>query len=306
MKFHLKMPGGVRRLALKTLSEFSDDRCSAMAATLAYYALFAMPALLLAAMYVAGALYGRQSAEGRLRTQLTSLLGAQTASAVQMMIAGAGKGHRAGAFANLAAFGGLVFSAFAAVYELQQSLNRAWDVRVEKFAWRRFVAKRTLSVIVIVGSTILLIVSLAAAPALTAIRGELSDVGNGVLYGIELVFSWALFTALLAVIMKVLPDAEIEWRDVSFGAAMTSLLIVIGRFLIGMYLAHAGFASIYGAAGSIAVLLIWGYYSAAILLLGVEFTQVWARENGRRIQPEAGAVRIATTETAMAPNELRG
>lgn len=302
----MKVPRRIWHLAARTVQEFVQNRCSVMAAALAYYALFAMPALLFAAVYVAGVLYGRQAAEGRLQTQLAKLLGASAASAIQTIIAGTVNGARSNTLANLTAFGGLTYSALAAAYELQQSLNRAWDVRVDESGSRSFVVKRVCSVFLIIAAGILLFASLAAVPALSAFKHELSGIGNDVLYSIETVVSWSIFTLLLAIMMKVLPDAEIEWRDVWLGAAVTSALIVLGRFLITTYLTHANFSSAYGAVGSIGALLIWVYYCGAILLLGVEFTRVWASEHGRQIQPEKGAVRIAIIERIAGRHDSGG
>ena len=106
--------------------------------------------------------------------------------------------------------------------------------------------------------------------------------------------------------MKILPDAAIEWRDVWLGAAVTSALMLLGRFLITLYLTHANFSNAYGALGSIAALLLWAYYCSAILMLGVEFTRVWAREHGRQIQPERGAVRIAVVERIAGRHDSNG
>jgi len=288
----MKGPHTIWRLAVETVQEFLEDRCSVMAAALAYYALFAMPALLFAAVYAAGAFYGRQAAEGRLQTQSAALLGASAASAIHTLIAGTANGARSGALAGLTAFGGLTYSALAAAYELQQSLNQAWDVRVDASRSRSFALKRIFTVFLILSAMILLIASLAALPALSAFKRGHSGLGNDILYSLEIAVSWSLGTLLLAVMMKILPDAEIEWRDVWLGAAVTSALMVLGRFLITLYLAHANFSNAYGALGSIAALLLWAYYCSAILMLGVEFTRVWAREHGRQIQPERGAVRI--------------
>jgi membrane protein len=297
----------VRRLARESFHAFSADRCTVMAAALAYYGLFAMPGLLLIAVYVAEPMYGSHAAAGRVQTQFAKLLGAKTASAIKSMIAGATTGTRSGTAASVAAFGGLTFSALAAVYELQVALNQAWDVEVEHLASRRFILKRIMSLVVMAGAVVLLLFSLLAVPAVSVFTQGLSVTGKDLLYTAEIFIFWAILTALLAVMMKVLPDAEIGWRDVWFGAALTAALILFGRVVIGTYLASAGFNNAYGVAGSIAALLLWAYYSAAILLLGVEFTRVWAREHGRRIQPEKGAVRIAITERRFSPrHESRG
>ena len=277
-----------------------------MAAALAYYALFAMPALLFAAPYVAGSLYGRTAAEGGLKTQLAKLLGASAASAIQTMITGTEMALRSDTLAGLTAFGGLTYSALAAAYELQQSLNQAWDVRVDEDGSRSFVLKRIYSVFLITAAMILLMASLAAVPPLSAFKSEHSTVRNDVLYSIEIATCWSIFTLLLATMMKVLPDAEIEWWDVWLGAAVTSALMVLGRFLIATYLNRANFSGAYGAVGSIAALLLWAYYCSAILMLGVEFTRVWAREHGRQIQPEKGAVRIAVIERIAGRHDSNG
>jgi membrane protein len=252
-------------------------------------------------------MYGNHAAAGRVQTQFTKLLGVKTASAIKSMIAGATRGTRNGTAASVAAFGGLTFSALAAVYELQIALNQAWDVEVEHLGPRRFILKRMMSLVVMAGAVVLLLFSLLAVPAVSVLTRGLSATGKDLLYSAEIVIFWAILTALLAVIMKVLPDAEIGWRDVWFGAALTAALILFGRVVMGTYLASFGFNNAYGVAGSIAALLLWAYYSAAILLLGVEFTRVWARQHGRRIQPEKGAVRVAITHRRiLARHDSRG
>jgi membrane protein len=289
-----------RRIVGNTIKEFSDDRCATMAAALAYYSLFAMPAILLLAVYAAGVIFGREAAVGRVQAQLSNLLGPQAASAIRTMIAGAAKGSQGGVLAGVFAFGGLGFSALTAVYELQLSLNRAWDVELSELRARSFILKRAGSFLLIAGLTVLPVISLAAVPALSAFRNTLFQTSKALLYAGEAVVSWAIFTLLVAAILKVLPDAEIDWRDVWVGAALTSGLIVIAKVFIGLYLAHAGFTA-YGAVGSIAVLLLWAYYCAVMLLLGFEFTQIWARERGQEVRPEKGAINVGRKERTPPP-----
>ncbi len=286
-------------ILVKTFRDFSEDYCGTMAAALAYYSLFAMPAMLLVAIDVAGAMLGREAAAGQVQIQLSSLLGPQTASAIQTMIRGAlSKSHGEG-LSGMLAFGGLAFSTVTAVYELQISLNRAWDVELSQFRTRRFFLKRIGSFLLIVGLTILLVISLAAIPLLSRFKGSLSGLERGLFYAGEVLVSWGIFTVLVTAILTIMPDAEIDWRDVWLGAALTSALLVAGKFIISVYLAHAGFSA-YGAVGSIAILLLWAYYSAFILLLGAEFTQVWARAHGEQVEPEAGAVRVGRKERVSA------
>ena len=291
-------------IAVKTIQDFYKDRCGTNAAALAYYALFAMPAVLLVAVNAAAALYGRESAPGQVQKQLTTLLGPQSAQAFQTMIAATARAGYGGVLANALAFGGFAYSALTAVYQLQQSLNQAWDVDLDRTRVRSFMLKRIASFVLIVVVGLVLEVSLAAVPALSLLKSSLAPTGSGVIYPAEVLVSWTVFTLLLGVILKVVPDAEIGWRDVWVGAALTSALIVIGKFLIGLYLSHAGMTA-YGAVGSIAALLLWIYYSAAILLLGVEFTHVWKHEHGELIRPEEGAIRVGRKGEVSAPIQAR-
>ena len=172
-----------------------------------------------------------------------------------------------------------------------------WDVVVETSAAKGFALKRLKCFLVIVGISVLVLLSLIASTALSAATKLISlPIPNSLLYGVDLITSLIVFTLLFAIIFKVLPDVQIEWSDVWAGSAFTSILFIIGKFLIGMYLTHSGAGSVYGAAGSLALLLLWAYYSANILLLGAEFVQAWSKHHDRQLQPVQGAVRIAHTK----------
>jgi membrane protein len=116
---------------------------------------------------------------------------------------------------------------------------------------------------------------------------------------VNILVSLCVFTVLFGALYKVLPDAEIQWRDVAIGAGVTAVLFALGKYVVGLYLGGSSVLSPYGAAGSLALILLWTYYSSMILLLGAEFTQVWARAHGRRIAPEPGAVRVRREETPV-------
>jgi membrane protein len=294
-------------LLIETFRNFTEDYCSTMAAALAFYALFAAPALMLAGLFTVAAVYGHAGAVGRLQTQLAHQFGSQTAAILGSMISAASRSRNRSTFGSVIAFGSLAVSAIFAVSQLQQALNKAWDIELDQYRVRSFIIKRAGSFLLIAGAAILLIVSLAALPAFADFRKSLSAPAAGLAYAGEILFWWVVFALIIAAILKVLPDARIALNDVRIGATVTSALIVAGRFLIAEYLGRASFSTPYGAAGSIAVLLLWAYYSAAVFLMGVEFTQVWTRFSGRMIEPEPGALRIVerATKFERSPGRVR-
>ncbi len=188
----------------------------------------------------------------------------------------------------------LLFGATGAFAQLQKALNRAWDVEeTSSGGVIGIVFKRMLSFGMILTIAFLLLVSLAVSAAVSAFGNAAADaIGIGipsvVMQGIDILISVGVITVLFAVIFKVLPDAEIAWRDVWVGALATAVLFTLGKFLIGLYLGTANPGSAFGAAGSLALILVWIYYSSLILLVGAEFTQVWARQHGYGISSDGG------------------
>ena len=140
-------------------------------------------------------------------------------------------------------------------------------------------------------------ISLGTATAATGLAGAAGiSIPPWLMYALDIVISWFVFMFLFGIVFKTLPDARIDWGDVKAGAIVTATLFIVGKFLIGLYLSHSTIASAYGAAGALALLLLWTYYSAMIFLFGVELTRVWARQHGRRIEPEEGAVHVEEGE----------
>jgi membrane protein len=199
----------------------------------------------------------------------------------------------------------LAFGATGAFFQLQSALNKAWGVAPDPDAGiRTFVVKRVLSFAMVVGIALLLLVFIVVSSLLTRAGNEIATLLPGVLTGgmllaVDLGVSLAMSTVLFAAIFKVLPDARITWRDVGIGAFVTAVLFVLLKYLFGLFLSMADPGSAYGAAGSLAVILVWIYFSAMVLFLGAEFTQVWARKHGTRIQPSPGAVRVVQEVRAI-------
>jgi membrane protein len=199
----------------------------------------------------------------------------------------------------------LLVGATGVVAQLQATLNRVWDVKADprRGGIMRLVRKRLLSFAMILGVGFLLAVSLVLTTVLSAIGERMRDwlpsgVSGGLLFSLDVGASLIVFALLFAAMFKWLPDAKVRWRDVALGAIVTSALFIAGKFLLGFYLGRQD-TSAYGPAAALVLILIWVYYSAMILFFGAEFTQVWARRHGARIEPAEGAVRIEQDESRL-------
>jgi membrane protein len=265
-------------LLKQTVSEWLDHNALSRAASLSYYTVFSIAPLLLIAVAIAGFVFGRRAVSGELAAQLQGLLGPSSAVTVEQMMASAGK-LRSGVAASIAGVALLVVGSCGAFVELQDTLNAIWGVDKKKTSGIvGFLRARLLSFAMIGVIAFLLLVSLVVSAALAAFGHFANDRlpgGEALFHVVNFVVSFAVITFLFAAIFKILPDVKVPWRDVWLGSAVTSLLFVIGKLLIGLYLGKSSAASSYGAAGSFAVLLIWIYYSAMIVLFGAEFTQVY-------------------------------
>jgi membrane protein len=287
---------GMFGMLKETVSEFLEDECPRLAAALSYYTVFSLPALLILILMVASVFVDPADMQGRIQQQMSGLIGQDGADQITTMIEHANRPDTGGPLAALLGIGALLFGATGAFIQLQDALNKAWDVKPdpETGGIRNFLVKRVLSFGMILGIAFLLLVSLVISAALGAFGDVLAAMVPGVseilMQIVQLAISLALISLLFAAMFKILPDAEIAWRDVWIGGLFTAILFVLGKFLIGLYLGNSEPGTAYGAAGSLAVLLVWIYYSAMILFLGAEFTQVRAQRRGGGIRPSKGAV----------------
>jgi len=282
----------IKEFLQQVLSDFSQDECASMAAALAYATLFALPSLLLIVIFIAGLVLGPKAANGEIETRLSGAMGPQAAAQIQTMVSSLAHDRTGGVVATILGMVGLIVSATGVLMQLQHSLNKAWKVKVVDSGLRYFAMQRVRSGVLLVGAGALAIVSVAASSAISVLTRMLPFPGAA--HGGEMLTSLAMFAILFAAILKVMPDVQLRWSDVWAGGLFIALLFVIGKFLIAIYMAHAGTVSAYGAAGSLALILMWTYYSALIFLLGVELTQVWVHRRGREVPPKLGAVRTAS------------
>src|SRR5688500_968858 len=296
-------------LAKTTFSECNKDEATWKAAALAYYTVFALPPLLVLLLMAASAVWDPVEVRRTLTGEFQSLMGQDVAGQIQTMITSAEQKASGTGLRLVLSLGGLIFGATGAFVSLQSALNRAWEVEPDpkQGGVRNFITKRFLSLGMVLGIAFLLLVSLALTSALSAAGGVLlGGLPEAVGHVLNFALSFAVITLLFAGMFKILPDAKVEWRDVWVGAVVTALLFVVGKFVIGLYIGQSDPGNAFGAAGALAVLLVWIYYAAVIVLLGAEFTQAWIRQRGREIEPEEGAVRVVERKERVGESRTGG
>jgi membrane protein len=293
----------------RTGAEWVQDKCPRLSAALAYYTVFALAPLLVIVISVAGALWGNGPVRGAVVAQVASLVGPAAAATVNELLDNA-QAHRP-AWATAVAVGGFILGATGVFGELQGALNTIWGVDLRKAGWRHVVKTRLLSFSLLLGVGFLLLVSLVLSAAWHAVANRLEAVlVGGALEAlgrvVDVVVSIGLFTVLLAAIYRFLPDAKVEWRDTWVGALATALLLTVGKLLIGLYVGHSRATTLFGAAGSLAAILVWLYYAGLVLFLGAEWTQVHAEMAGRPLVPKAHAYAVqAVQRDEVKPGKAR-
>jgi membrane protein len=286
----------------QTFSEWSEDKVPQLGAALAFYSALSIAPLLVIALGVAAMFFGEDAARGELDNQIQSMVGEEGGKAIQDMVANANK-PTTGTIATVLSVITLLFAASGVFGQLQDSLNTIWEVKPKPgrgiFGMLR---DRFLSLAMVMGIAFLLLVSLLVSAVLATLGTVLDRLPESLHWlsqGVNLVVSVGVITVLFAMMFKFLPDVKMAWRDVWLGAFITAVLFTLGKFAIGLYLGHSTMASSYGVAGSFVVLLVWVYYSAQILFLGAEFTQVYANRFGSRIRPAENAVPLTAEARAQ-------
>ncbi|MFO0890368.1 MAG: YihY/virulence factor BrkB family protein [Isosphaeraceae bacterium] len=298
-------PSELGSLFATTFHEWMNDKVPQLGAALAFYTLLSLGPLLLLAIAVAGFAFGEEAARGQIMDQIQDLVGRQGAEAIQNMIASAQQ-PRIGGIAATIGLATLIFAASGVFAQLQDSMNTIWEVQPKpgRGLWGT-IKDRFLSFVMVLGTGFLLLVSLILSAILSAFvhlaAGVLPEMGNALLLG-NYAVSLVIFTLLFAMIFRVLPDVEIAWRDIWVGSALTTILFLIGKAVLGVYFARGSFGSTYGAAASVVILLTWIYYSAQILFFGAEFTKAFANRFGSKVVPTPNAEPV--TEEARAQQGL--
>lgn len=270
-------------LFLKTYREWRDDRAYLYAAALSFYALFAIAPIIIIVIATAGMVFGQTAVSGEIVNLTENVIGTEIASVVESIIENAHLSD-ASLLMTIVSFLVFLFGASHLFSELKHTLNRIWDVdhRSPKKI-RNIIRSRFISMLFVLGFGILFTMAIIFSAVLSTVGVLLMNILPIKIYTISILYTTIVFiaaTLVFAAIYKILPDLKISWNDVWIGAIVTALLFMIGNYVIGIYMSYVNIGSIYGAAGSLIVMLFWLYYCAQIFFFGAEFTEVYAMERG--------------------------
>ncbi len=281
------------RIFVQAAKAWNADNVFKHSAAVSFYTLFSLAPVTVIALAVAGFFLGRDTAARQLELQVTQLVGAASAKAV-LSAAEASQAANDSPWAAAAGLGLVLFGATTVFGQLQDSMNTLWGVRARpsKSGWAVLLLHRLVSFAMVLTLAFLLLVSLVLTTALTSATGRLVGENPALLKAVDLAGSLVVITILFTLLFKVMPDVRLRWKDAGLGAAVTAVLFTAGRYLIALYLGHSTVASIYGAAGSLVALLVWVYYSCAILFFGVEFIRSYRHAHRLPVQPKETAVQV--------------
>jgi len=288
-----------KKIFAQAFVQWNKHNATRLGASLAFYSLLSLAPLLLIVVSIVGIVFGPSAAERQTSSEIQSLVGPAAGKAVAAFLEGS-KNTGKGVLATMFGLVALLFSASGVVVELRAALNLIWDVPVRETTTitmiTGYIKERLFSFGIVFAVGFLLIVSLVVSAWISAVDEFSASLlpGQAVLLHIgNFILSLVVLTFLFAAIYKVMPDVHIEWRDVLFGGAVTSVLFTIGKFLLGLYLGRASYTSTYGAAASVVVLIAWIYYSGQIFFLGAEFTRAFAARYGSKRHLRARTAGVA-------------
>lgn len=294
------------KLFKTVIGESLDDNILKLSAALAYYTIFSLVPMLIIVIWISGIFYDPSMVQGEVLTRMTQLLGADAVKQIQEVIIKT-KFDQGSGWAKALSIITLVLTATGIFTEIQDSINTIWGLKTKpKKGLLRLVFNRLTSFSLLISVGFILIVSLL----INAVISELTDrvqyyfpsIPVFLFYALNQLLILGVITFLFASIFKVLPDAKIKWRDVMAGAIITSLFFMGGKYLIGYYLQENATITAYGSAGSVIIILLWVYFSAAILFFGAEFTQAYLKLKGRKIEPDKYAIWVNETAIPVSSN----
>ena len=296
------------KVIVATFTGFINDNGLKLSASLAYYTVFSVAPLLILIISLTSLFLGHDAINNNLYPHIKEYVGNQAAVQIQEIIKNLQFSGKTG-IALVTGIIVLLVGASSMFVEIQDSLNIIWRVKAKpKRGWVKLVQNRFLSFSLIISLGFLLLVSLMINIAVSALSAKLAHFLPGltvlVLSCINLAITLIVIAVLFGIIFKVLPDVKIHWSNVRMGAVFTAILFMLGQYLIGLYIQYTAQGSAYGAAGSIIIILIWIYYSSAILYIGAEFTQVYAEATGCNIEPADYAVHVEQTEVERVVDKL--
>jgi membrane protein len=277
----------------ETFTEWNDSSASRDSASLAYYAIFSIPGLLIIIIWIAGYFFGEEAIRGEISSQISGLMGTDVAQSIQSMIAGA-LIDKQNVFMKIVGIGSLVFGSTTLFFQLQHSLNTLWDVEAApKKALVKFILDRanSLGMILILG--FLLMITMILSSMISLFNNWITNYfGLETYMLVELVnfgIGFVLVMLLFALMFKVLPDVQINWKPVWKGALLTTLLFTLGKFLLSLYFSNFKPTSAFGTAGTVILIMMWINYSCMLVFFGAEFTKIYSYKKGYKIAPSKHA-----------------
>ncbi len=295
-------------IIVATFMGFIDDNGLKLSASLAYYTIFSIAPLLILIISLAGLVWGEDAAANRLYPQIAHYVGAPAALQIQDILKSLQLSGKSGTAVVIGVIT-LLIGASSIFVEIQDSLNIIWRVKAKpKRGWLKLIQNRFLSFSLIISLGFLMLASLLVNVLLKALSSWITHFMHAVttvlLNAVNLATTFIIISVLFGIIFKFLPDVKIRWKDVRTGAFFTAALFMVGQYLINLYIEYASKTPLYGAAGSILVILAWIYYTASILYIGAEFTQVYAEAIGSDIEPAEYAVSVQQTEVEKVVTSL--
>lgn len=283
-----------RALLTQTCDEWIRDDAPYMGASLAFYSLFSLAPLLLLVLVAAGIIFGPEAAQGRIVAEVQGMIGENGAHAIQAVILDSFQKKETGLIASIVGVALLFFGASGVFSALQKAMNIIWDVRPKpNRGLHGFFYDWLLSFAMVAVTGSLILMSLMVDAAFSALSHYMQEY-KITIEVLNFLISFSIIAFIFGLIFKYVPEARVEWRDITTGAVITAILFIAGKTAIGFYIGHSAFTSYYGAAGSLMVILAWVYYSAQILFFGAEFTQVHAKRAGRKAMPKNQALALNT------------
>lgn len=276
------------KLLKKAYFSWNRNEPYARSATIAYYALFSLPSLLIIVVTIAGYFFGRDAVQGRITEEISGFIGEESAEAIEEMVynAAVSPGSTLAITIGIAI---LLFAATGVFFQLKMAMNNIWNVAAKKANFLQMVIDRVISLGMVLVIGLLLLISLVLSAIISVLRDKIKefapDVTAFMVEATNFLLSMLVITTLFAAIFKLLPDVKIKWRITFWGAVLTTILFLIGKYLLGFYFGQSEPASVYGGASSVVLVLLWVYYTCLIMFFGAEFTVQYALYKKEKVEP---------------------
>ena len=280
-------------LLKKTGISWVDNDPFGNSAIVAYYALFSLPSLLMLVAWIAGSIYGVEAVRGKIVDNIGALIGEGVSEAIEGMIANASL-NEGSTITVIIGVGMLLFGATGVFVRLKKAMNDIWNVESKKTVWLQMLRDRVISFGMVLVLGFLFLISLVLSVVLKALSTYISTFAPDIAVAIATFFSlllpFCVITGLFAALFRLLPDIHIRWKTTFLGAALTTVLFLLGEYMLGYYFSTSDPTSVYGGASSVVLILLWVYYTCLIMFFGSEFTFQYANYIQEKVEPNENAL----------------